>query len=86
MSGLQNPDMKFKALEKLSVIDYPRKLCAIVFTGGCNFRCSYCHNPELVIGHEKLPDIDESEILDFMERRRGFLDGIYSLLMEICHM
>jgi pyruvate formate lyase activating enzyme len=68
--------MKFKALEKLSVIDYPGKLCAIVFTGGCNFRCSYCHNPELVIGHEKLPDIDESEILDFMERRKGFLDGI----------
>ena len=68
--------MKFKALEKLSVIDYPGKLCAIVFTGGCNFRCSYCHNPELVVGYEKLPDIDESEILNFMERRRGFIDGI----------
>jgi len=47
-----------------------------VFTGGCNFRCPYCHNPELVIGHEKLPDIDESEIINFMEKRRDFLDGI----------
>jgi len=68
--------MKFKALQKLSVIDYPGKLCVIAFTGGCNFRCSYCHNPELVIGYEKLPDIDEKEILSLMEKRRGFIDGI----------
>ncbi|HID93091.1 MAG TPA: anaerobic ribonucleoside-triphosphate reductase activating protein [bacterium (Candidatus Stahlbacteria)] len=68
--------MKFKALQKLSVIDYLGKLCTIVFTGGCNFRCSYCHNPELVIGYEKLPDIDEKEVLDLMEKRRGFIDGI----------
>ena len=40
--------MKFKGFHKLSVIDYPEKLCALGFTGGCNFRCHYCHNPELV--------------------------------------
>ncbi|MDI6840492.1 MAG: anaerobic ribonucleoside-triphosphate reductase activating protein [bacterium] len=68
--------MKFKGLQKLSVIEYPGKLCAIVFTGGCNFRCHYCHNPELVVGYEKLPDIDEENIITFMQKRKRFLDGL----------
>ncbi|MCK4353216.1 anaerobic ribonucleoside-triphosphate reductase activating protein [candidate division WOR-3 bacterium] len=68
--------MKFKGLQKLSVIDYSENLCAIGFTGGCNFRCHYCHNPELVIGWEKLPDIAEAEVIDFMQKRKGLLDGL----------
>lgn len=68
--------MKFKGLQGLSLIDYPNKLCATLFTGGCNFRCPYCHNPELVIGYEKLPDIIQDEILKFLKERKGFLDGI----------
>lgn len=68
--------MTFKGLHKVSLIDYPGKLCAIVFTGGCNFRCRYCHNPELVIDYKKLPDITENEVISFMQKRKGFLDGI----------
>lgn len=67
--------MKFKGFHKLSVIDYPEKLCALGFTGGCNFRCHYCHNPELVIDYKNLPDIDEDEIIKFMKKRKGILDG-----------
>ncbi len=68
--------MNFKGFQKVSLIDYPGKICAIVFTGGCNFRCHYCHNPELVINYDKLPDIPEEEILNFMHRRKGLLDGL----------
>ncbi len=68
--------MNFKGFQKISLIDYPGKICAIVFTGGCNFRCHYCHNPELVIDFDNLPDIPEEEILSFMQKRKGLLDGL----------
>lgn len=68
--------MNFKGLHKVSLIDYPGKICAIVFTGGCNFRCHYCHNPELVLGHKDLPDIEGKEIISFLKRRKGLLDAL----------
>jgi pyruvate formate lyase activating enzyme len=68
--------MNFKGLHKVSLIDYPGKICAIAFTGGCNFRCHYCHNPELVLGHKDLPDIKGEEILSFLKRRKGLLDAL----------
>jgi len=68
--------MKFKGWQKVSLIDFPGRIATIVFTGGCNFRCPYCHNPELVIGWEKLPDIDEEEVFRYLERRKGLIDGI----------
>ena len=68
--------MNFKGFQKVSLIDYPGKICAIVFTGGCNFRCHYCHNPELVVHYEKLPDIPMEEVLSFMQKRKGLLDGL----------
>ena len=64
-------------LEKVSLIDYPGKVAAIVFTYGCNLRCPYCHNPELVI--EKLPSerkFSEKYVLDFLKERKGKLDGV----------
>jgi len=58
------------------LIDYPGKICAIVFTSGCNFRCKYCHNPELV-DPQKFPlPIREEEILSFLKRRKGKLDAV----------
>lgn len=65
-----------KGLQRVSIIDFPKRICAVVFTGGCNFRCPYCHNPELVVGWEKLPTISEDEVLTFLENRRKLLDGI----------
>ncbi len=67
--------MIIKGLQKTTVIDYPGKLACTIFTFGCNFRCSYCHNPELVIDNGR-PEIKEEEILEFLKNRKGFLDGV----------
>ena len=64
--------------QKFTMLDYPGKIAATIFTTGCNFRCPYCHNPELV--DPKLIDYDnnikEEEILKFLRSRKGDLDGI----------
>jgi pyruvate formate lyase activating enzyme len=62
-------------LRKFSLIDYPGKISCILFTHGCNFRCPYCHNPELVSG-KKGDTISQSAILEFLNSRRGKLDGV----------
>ena len=64
--------------QRFSLIDYPNKICAIVFTQGCNFRCPYCHNPEL-IGPEQNRDargLTREEIVSFLEQRKGKLDAV----------
>jgi len=63
-------------LHKVSLIDYPGKISAIVFLQGCNFRCPYCHNPELVNPKLYEPCIDEETILSFLARRAGKLDAV----------
>jgi len=62
--------------QKFSLIDYPDKICAIVFTQGCNFRCPYCHNPELVDPKKFGIELKEDEILSFLDRRKGKLDAV----------
>ncbi|RKY56579.1 MAG: anaerobic ribonucleoside-triphosphate reductase activating protein [Candidatus Neomarinimicrobiota bacterium] len=62
--------------QKFSLIDYPGKIGAIVFTQGCNFRCPYCHNPELVKPRMFKEPIPEEIVLDFLEKRRGMLEGV----------
>ena len=67
--------------QRFSLIDYPDKICAIVFTQGCNFRCPYCHNPELVRLARKRPisaagGLKEEEILSFLDGRKGRLDAV----------
>lgn len=68
--------MNIGGLQKVSLIDYPEKICAIIFTQGCNFRCPFCHNPELVDPDLYQKCIPEEEIFPFLERRRGKLDAI----------
>ena len=68
--------MKIGGLQRVSLIDYPGKICAILFTQGCDFRCPYCHNPELVDPDQYLECIPEEEIFSFLERRRGILDAV----------
>jgi pyruvate formate lyase activating enzyme len=67
--------MKIKGLEKVSLIDYPGKVACTIFLFGCNFKCGFCHNPELVL-QEKTEDILQKEILEFMNKRQGQLDGV----------
>jgi pyruvate formate lyase activating enzyme len=62
--------------QRFSLIDYPDKICAIVFTQGCNFRCPYCHNPELVDPKKFGIELKENEILSFLDRRKGKLDAV----------
>lgn len=68
--------MLIGGFQRFSLIDYPGKICAIVFTQGCNFRCSYCHNPELVDPKRYSRPIAEEEIIDFLANRRGKLDAV----------
>ena len=63
-------------LVKFSLNDYPSKTSAVVFTRGCNFRCLYCHNPELVLPEKYAPEIPLAEIYSFLEGRKGKLDAV----------
>jgi pyruvate formate lyase activating enzyme len=65
-----------KGLQKLSLIDFPGRLAAVIFLPGCNFRCPYCQNPDLIKNPEKLPTISYKELVDFLKDRRDWLDGI----------
>ena len=67
--------MKIGGFQKVSRIDYPGRISAVVFTQGCNFRCPFCHNPELVDPERFEGLIPEPEILSFLEKRRGRLDA-----------
>lgn len=64
------------SMQRFSLIDYPGKICAIVFTQGCNFRCPYCHNPELVNPEEFGESIAHDEIFSFLKKRMGKIDAV----------
>ncbi len=70
--------MKIGGLQKLTLIDYPGKVSATVFLIGCNFRCPYCQNPELVDPNKikNHPQIKTSDFFKFLEQRKGFLEGV----------
>jgi len=68
--------MKIGGLQKFSLIDYPGRICATIFTQGCNFRCPYCHNPELVDPQRYGPIFPEAEIFSFLEKRIGKLEAV----------
>jgi anaerobic ribonucleoside-triphosphate reductase activating protein len=67
--------MKISGLQKLSLIDYPDKIVCTLFLFGCNFRCGFCHNPELVLTPNGI-EYSEKEILDFLEKRKEQLEGV----------
>lgn len=68
--------MKIQGFQKLTLLDYPGKTAATVFMGGCNFRCPFCHNSELVVDTASFPEIAEEDVLKQLERRAGFIDGV----------
>lgn len=68
--------IKFFGIQKTTLLDYPGKLASTLFTGGCNFRCPFCHNSELVFLKESVKEIATEDILAFLEKRKGVLDGI----------
>ena len=67
--------MDIQGLQKMTLLDWPGKVACTVFLGGCDFRCPFCHNAELLEGD--LPAaLTQGELLDFLRRRRGLLDGV----------
>ena len=68
--------MVFHGFQKMTLLDYPGKVACTIFTGGCNFRCPFCHNALLVTEIDNSQVYDESEILSFLKTRTGLLDGI----------
>ena len=65
-----------KGLNKTCLIDYEPYTSCVVFLGGCNFRCGYCHNPDLVLRFHEIATIPETELFSFLEARKKWLDGV----------
>ena len=66
--------MKIAGLQKCTLLDYPGKVACTVFLPGCNFRCPFCHNFELV--ETPQPVMDDQELLTFLQKRQGLLEGV----------
>ncbi len=67
--------MEFVSINKLTLLDYPEKVACVLYTPTCNFMCPYCHNWETLI-EEQLPDLFFEDILSFLKKRVGILDGV----------
>ena len=68
--------MQIAGLQKSSLVDYPSKIAAVVFTLGCNFRCPYCHNPNILTAVSTNRLFDEAAVFDFLKTRKGKLDAV----------
>ena len=68
--------MLINGFQKLTILDYPGKVACIVFTPGCNFCCPFCHNASLVTHIDKDTYLDNNEVLDYLRKRQGLLDGV----------
>lgn len=68
--------MQIYGFNKTTLLDYPEHVAATVFTGGCNFRCPFCHNAGLVLGTNAQERIDEDEVLSYLKKRQGILEGV----------
>lgn len=75
--------MDIHGIQKMTLLDYPGKVAATIFLGGCDFRCPYCHNFELVEAPGD-PVMKEEKLFDFLEKRKGVLDGIVVTGGEPC--
>lgn len=68
--------VEIKGLEKFSSRDFPGHISSTVFTGGCSFRCPYCHNAQLVLEPETIPTLAPEYFLSYLDSRKGWLEGI----------
>ncbi len=68
-------DMKIAGLQKMTLLDYPGKLACIVFLPGCNFRCPFCHNSDILPGSAE-SQISYEELITFLKKRQGMLEGV----------
>ncbi|MBQ7761457.1 MAG: anaerobic ribonucleoside-triphosphate reductase activating protein [Clostridia bacterium] len=68
--------MDFNGFQKLTLLDYPEKVACTLFLAGCNFRCPFCHNAFLVTDIDNSITFSEEEILSYLKKRKGILEGV----------
>ena len=68
--------MKIYGLNKTTLLDYPGRVAATIFLGGCNFRCPFCQNSSLVLNPSSQPELSVTEVLSFLKKRQGILEGV----------
>jgi pyruvate formate lyase activating enzyme len=68
--------MIIKGFQPTSLLDYPGNIASIIFTAGCNFRCPYCYNKQLVMNSPELEELDEERILEMLAKRKKLIDGV----------
>jgi anaerobic ribonucleoside-triphosphate reductase activating protein len=70
------PELKIGGMQKMTLLDYPGKAACTIFLSGCNFKCPFCHNRDLVFIPEGYEFFEVSEVLAYLEKRKGILDGV----------
>lgn len=68
--------MNIGGIQRLSLLDYPDKTCCTIFTVGCNYRCPFCHNASIICNSVPENGILQEEVIEFLKRRKGLLDGV----------
>lgn len=68
--------MQINGFQKLTLLDYPEHIACTIFTGGCNFRCPFCHNADLVLNLSSQPKIDVDVVINILKKRKGILEGV----------
>ena len=76
-------NMQIAGFDKLSLLNYPDKVAATIFTNGCNFRCPYCQNSELVLDIEGNQLYSEEEVLSYLKERKKIVDTIFLIIILI---
>ena len=69
-------DIEIKGYIPSSLLDYPGKICSVIFLPDCNFRCPFCQNPDLITKPDKIPNIMPEKIFEHLKSRRKWLDGV----------
>lgn len=76
-TGPEEPSVRIGGLQKTSLIDFPGKICCVVFLAGCNFHCPYCHNPDLTGGISDAAEIiPADQFYRFLDSHRSFLEAV----------
>ncbi|MDO5110006.1 MAG: anaerobic ribonucleoside-triphosphate reductase activating protein [Erysipelotrichaceae bacterium] len=70
------PELKIGGMQKMTLLDYPGRAACTIFLSGCNFKCPFCHNRDLVFIPEGYEFFEVSEVLAYLEKRKGILDGV----------
>ena len=68
--------LNIQGFQKTTLLDFPGHVASTIFFGGCNFRCPFCHNGDLVLSPDKEPMFSTEEILSYLKKRQNILDGV----------